>query len=109
MDFTNPVRNADWPDPDVLAVVSPRRVMKGAFITHSARKGSFIAPVPSAAPRRLVDPCPLWDDDGRAYLARGRARGRGGIAAPLGAPGSEDHVVFGTMSVGLVGSEEVAA
>ncbi|MGP4113814.1 family 43 glycosylhydrolase [Streptomyces sp. 4N509B] len=29
--------------------------------------------------RGLIDPCPLWDDDGRAYLVHGWAKSRSGI------------------------------
>ncbi|TDV57565.1 glycoside hydrolase family 43 protein [Actinophytocola oryzae] len=150
MDFTNPVLNADWPDPDVVRVgddyymvVSSFNRAPGLPVLHSRdlvgwevvaralpalppeahyrlpRHGSGVwAPsirhhdgtfhitypdpdhgifVLSAADPRgpwspprlllagigLIDPCPFWDDDGRAYLVHGWAHSRSGLANRL--------------------------
>ncbi len=51
----------------------------------------------------LIDPCPLWDDDGRAYLVHAYAGSRAGIkhrlrVCPMAPDGSkllgEGHIVF---------------
>jgi beta-xylosidase len=51
----------------------------------------------------LIDPCPLWDDDGQAYLVHAYARSRSGIKhrlriCPMAPDGSrllgEGHIVF---------------
>jgi beta-xylosidase len=51
----------------------------------------------------LIDPCPLWDDDGKAYLVHAYARSRSGIkhmlrVRPMAADGSrllgEGEIVF---------------
>jgi beta-xylosidase len=55
------------------------------------------------AGRGLIDPCPLWDDDGRAYLVHAYAFSRSGIkhklrVCPMAPDGSrllgEGHIVF---------------
>ncbi len=150
MDFTNPVLNADWPDPDVVRVgedyfmvVSSFNRAPGLPVLHSRdlvtweviaralpelppvahyrlpRHGSgvwapairhhddtfhitypdpdhgiFVLSAEDPAgqwsePRLLlggtglIDPCPLWDNAGRAYLVHGWARSRSGIANRL--------------------------
>jgi beta-xylosidase len=150
MDFTNPVLNADWPDPDVVRVgddyylvVSSFNRAPGLPVLHSRdlvtweivaralpalppeehyrlprhgagvwapslrhHDGTFHITYPDpdhgifvlsaedprgpwSPPRLLlggtglIDPCPLWDDDGRAYLVHGWARSRSGIANRL--------------------------
>lgn len=150
MDFTNPVLNADWPDPDVVRVgddyfmvVSSFNRAPGLPVLHSRdlvnwevvaralptlppethyrlprhgagvwapsirhHDGTFHITYPDpdhgifvlsaedprgpwSPPRLLlgglglIDPCPLWDDNGRAYLVHGWARSRSGIANRL--------------------------
>lgn len=41
--------------------------------------GPYSAPRLLLAGKGLIDPCPLWDDDGRAYLVHAYARSRAGI------------------------------
>ncbi|HWS36210.1 MAG TPA: family 43 glycosylhydrolase [Actinoplanes sp.] len=58
-----------WPDPD-----------RGIYVTtadHPA--GEWSAPSLVLPGRGLIDPCPLWDDDGRAYLVHGWAKSRCGF------------------------------
>ena len=150
MDFTNPVLNADWPDPDVVRVGDDFYLVCSSFnrapglpVLHSrdlvsweivARAlpalppeehyrlprhgggvwapsirhhdgtfhitypdpdhGIFVVSAsdpagPWSPPRLLlggaglIDPCPFWDTDGRAYLVHGWARSRSGIANRL--------------------------
>jgi beta-xylosidase len=58
-----------YPDPDhgiyVLTATDPR--------------GPWSEPWCLIPGRGLIDPCPLWDDDGRAYLVHGWAGSRAGI------------------------------
>ena len=58
-----------YPDPDhgILVLDAP----------HPA--GPWSAPRLLLAGRGLIDPCPLWDEDGRAYLVHGWARSRAGV------------------------------
>ena len=57
-----------YPDPDfgiyVVTAPDPRR--------------PWSAPVLVKPGRGLIDPCPLWDDDGKVYLIHGWARSRSG-------------------------------
>lgn len=58
-----------YPDPDF-----------GIYaITASDPRAEWSAPVLVKAGRGLIDPCPLWDDDGRIWLVHGWARSRAGI------------------------------
>lgn len=58
-----------YPDPD-----------HGIFVlTATDPRGPWSEPWCLIAGRGLIDPCPLWDDDGRAYLVHGWARSRAGI------------------------------
>ncbi len=58
-----------YPDPD-----------QGIFMINAERaEGPWSAPHLLYPGRGLIDPCPLWDDDGRAYLVHGWARSRAGI------------------------------
>lgn len=144
--YSNPILNADWPDPDVVAVdgmyylvassfnrvpglpilrsenlvdwqhaghaldrlppeahfsrVRPgggvwapsMRFHDGRFwifypdpdhgifvLTAKQAEGPWSAPHLLYPGRGLIDPCPLWDDDGRAYLVHGWAHSRAGI------------------------------
>ena len=42
-------------------------------------RGPWSAPHLLLAGRGLIDPCPLWDDDGRTYLVHGWAKSRAGM------------------------------
>jgi len=55
-----------YPDPD-----------HGIFVLDAPHPaGPWSAPRLLLAGRGLIDPCPLWDEDGRAYLIHGWARSR---------------------------------
>lgn len=55
-----------YPDPD-----------HGVFVlTATDPAGPWSAPHLLLEGRGLIDPCPLWDEDGRAYLVHGWARSR---------------------------------
>lgn len=57
-----------YPDPDFgLSVV-----------TATDPRGAWSAPVLVKAGKGLIDPCPLWDDDGKVYLIHAWARSRSG-------------------------------
>lgn len=52
----------------------------GIFVLDAAHPaGPWSAPRLLLAGRGLIDPCPLWDEDGRAYLVHGWARSRARI------------------------------
>ncbi|WP_414663333.1 glycoside hydrolase family 43 protein [Horticoccus sp. 23ND18S-11] len=57
-----------YPDPDfglyLVTAVDPR--------------GAWSQPVLVKGGKGLIDPCPLWDDDGQAYLVHGWAKSRSG-------------------------------
>ena len=55
-----------YPDPDFGIYV----------ITATDPAGKWSEPVLVKGGRGLIDPCPLWDDDGRLYLIHGWARSR---------------------------------
>ncbi|MFE6968907.1 family 43 glycosylhydrolase [Isoptericola sp. NPDC057653] len=58
-----------YPDPD-----------HGIFVLTAADpRGPWSEPWCLLPGRGLIDPCPLWDDDGRAYLVHGWARSRAGV------------------------------
>ncbi|MBL0887554.1 glycoside hydrolase family 43 protein [Myceligenerans indicum] len=58
-----------YPDPD-----------HGIFVLTAADpRGPWSDPWCLLPGRGLIDPCPLWDDDGRAYLVHGWAASRAGI------------------------------
>jgi beta-xylosidase len=58
-----------YPDPDFGIYV----------ITTDDPRGRWSEPVIVQAGKGLIDPCPLWDDDGQVYLIHGWARSRSGI------------------------------
>ncbi len=58
-----------WPDPDHGLWVS----------TAPAAEGPWAEPYLLLAGQGLIDPCPLWDADGRAYLVHGWAASRSGV------------------------------
>ncbi|MFT3870851.1 MAG: glycoside hydrolase 43 family protein [Nibricoccus sp.] len=58
-----------YPDPDFGIYV----------ITTDDPRGRWSDPIMVKAGKGLIDPCPLWDDDGQVYLVHGWARSRSGI------------------------------
>ena len=62
-----------YPDPDF-----------GIYLTTADDpRGRWSDPVLVKAGRGLIDPCPLWDDDGSVYLIHAFARSRAGFANVL--------------------------
>ncbi len=62
-----------YPDPDF-----------GIYVTRAKNiKGPWTDPVLVEAGKGLIDPCPLWDDDGKVYLAHAYAGSRAGIKSLL--------------------------
>jgi beta-xylosidase len=59
-----------YPDPDFGIYVT----------TASDPRRDWSAPVLVKAGKGLIDPCPLWDDDGQVYLLHGWAKSRAGIS-----------------------------
>ena len=59
-----------YPDPDFGLYV----------ITAEDPAGAWSKPVLLKAGKGLIDPCPLWDDDGSAWLVHGWAKSRAGIS-----------------------------
>ena len=72
-----------WGDPD-----------QGLFMTKARDvRGPWLTPVLVKEAKGLIDCCPLWDDDGRAYLSHGCAGSRAGVksvlfVAPMSADGT---------------------
>lgn len=58
-----------YPDPDFGLYV----------ITAEDPRGTWSEPHLLLAGRGLIDPCPFWDEDGRAWLIHGWAKSRSGI------------------------------
>jgi beta-xylosidase len=58
-----------YPDPDFGIYV----------ITADDPRGCWSEPIMVKAGKGLIDPCPLWDDDGQVYMVHGWARSRSGI------------------------------
>ena len=72
-------------------------------ITASDPRGPWSEPHRLVAGKGLIDPCPLWDDDGQAYLVHAYAGSRAGIkhclrVVPMAPDGSrllgEGKIVF---------------
>jgi len=62
-----------YPDPDF-----------GIYVTKTKTiTGDWSAPKLVAAGKGLIDPCPFWDEDGKAYLAYAYAGSRAGIKSVL--------------------------
>lgn len=62
-----------YPDPDF-----------GIYVTKSKNAaGPWNEPVLVEAGKGLIDPCPLWDDDGQVYLVHGWAGSRAGIKSVI--------------------------
>lgn len=82
-----------WGDPD-----------QGIFMVKTQDpRGEWSEPVLVKEGKGLIDCCPLWDDDGRAYLSHGCAGSRAGVksvlfVAPLSADGTHvtgpSHIVY---------------
>lgn len=62
-----------WGDPD-------RGIMMVSTDNPAGRWGEPVCVVPG---RGMIDPCPLWDDDGRCYLVNGWANSRAGFNSVL--------------------------
>lgn len=62
-----------YPDPDFGIYLIKARNVAGPWST----------PVLVEAGKGLIDPCPLWDDDGKTYLAHAYAGSRAGIKSIL--------------------------
>jgi beta-xylosidase len=58
-----------YPDPDFGIYV----------VTAADPAGPWTAPALVLGGKGLIDPCPLWDDDGRVYLVHAWAKSRSGI------------------------------
>ena len=77
---------------------------EGIYVTTADDpRGRWSEPHLMAAGKGLIDPCPLWDDDGKAYLVHAYAHSRSGIkhrlrVAPMAPDGSrligEGKIVF---------------
>ncbi|HKE24053.1 MAG TPA: family 43 glycosylhydrolase [Bryobacteraceae bacterium] len=62
-----------WPDPDL-----------GIYMSHAKNAaGPWSAPLLIKQAKGWIDPCPLWDDDGRAYLVNAFAASRSGLKSQL--------------------------
>ena len=62
-----------WPDPDI-----------GIYMAKAKdAKGPWSEPLLIKAAKGWIDPCPLWDDDGNAYLVNAFAASRSGIKSVL--------------------------
>jgi beta-xylosidase len=62
-----------YPDPDF-----------GIYLTKAKDiKGPWSEPVLVEAGKGLIDPCPLWDDDGKVYLVHAYAGSRAGIKSVI--------------------------
>ena len=82
-----------YPDPDL-----------GIFVTTATNPaGPWSVPVCVKEAKGWIDPCPLWDTDGKAYLVHGFAGSRAGIktvlaVSPMSADGQrllgDDALVF---------------
>jgi beta-xylosidase len=58
-----------YPDPDFGIYL----------VTATDARGPWSAPLLVKGGRGLIDPCPLWDDDGRVYLIHGWANSRANV------------------------------
>lgn len=62
-----------YPDPDL-----------GIFMTWATDpRGEWSKPVLVKGGKGLIDPCPLWDDDGKAYLVHAYAGSRAGMKSVI--------------------------
>ena len=57
---------------------------RGIFMVKTADpRGRWEAPVWVVKAKGFIDPCPLWDEDGKAYLSHGCAGSRAGLKSVL--------------------------
>lgn len=57
---------------------------RGIFMVKTADpRGHWEAPVWVVKAKGFIDPCPLWDEDGKAYLSHGCAGSRAGLKSVL--------------------------
>ncbi|MEK7781676.1 MAG: glycoside hydrolase 43 family protein [Verrucomicrobiota bacterium] len=57
---------------------------EGIYVTTATDpRGQWSEPLLVQAGKGLIDPCPLWDDDGQAYLVHAYANSRAGIKHKL--------------------------
>lgn len=62
-----------YPDPDF-----------GIYVIKSKKaEGPWSEPIMVESGKGLIDPCPLWDDDGKVYLVHGFAGSRAGIKSVI--------------------------
>jgi beta-xylosidase len=62
-----------YPDPDF-----------GIYLTKAKNiRGPWTDPILVEAGKGLIDPCPLWDDDGKVYLVQAYAGSRAGIKSVI--------------------------
>lgn len=77
-----------WGDPD-----------HGIFMVRATDpSGPWETPVCVVAGRGMIDPCPLWDDDGRCFLVNGWANSRAGFNSVLSV---RQLSADGTRAIGL--------
>ena len=83
-----------WGDPDrgIFMVKSPINRQSASFVPR------FTKPVCVVPGRGLIDPCPLWDDDGRCYLVNAWANSRAGFNSVLTV---REMSADGTHAIGL--------
>ena len=83
-----------WGDPDqgIFMVKAPIGE-KG-----KVESGKWSAPMCVIAGKGMIDPCPLWDDDGRCYLVNGWANSRAGFNSVLSV---RELSADGTKAIGL--------
>jgi len=53
------------------------------MVKSSSIQGPWSEPLLIKAAKGWIDPCPLWDDDGKAYLINGLAASRSGVKTAL--------------------------
>ncbi len=83
-----------WGDPDqgIFMVKAP------AGEKGKVESGKWSAPMCVIAGKGMIDPCPLWDDDGRCYLVNGWANSRAGFNSVLSV---RELSADGTKAIGL--------
>ena len=77
---------------------------EGIFMVRTTDPcGEWESPVLVLEGKGLIDPCPIWDEDGKAYIVHGYAKSRIGFNSYLGIfeisidgknAVSEDHLIF---------------
>ena len=84
-----------WGDPDLGIFM-----VKTFLSPHASHRSSlnWSEPVCVISGKGMIDPCPLWDDDGRCYLVNGWANSRCGFNSVLSV---RELSADGTKAVGL--------